>query len=58
MAVNWYTKSADNCSWHDLDPKLCDNCCCYAYCQKSGRFNRQITIYDIIKGGKTYGKQQ
>lgn len=31
---NWYTETADKCKLPELDPKFCDDCCCYAYCYR------------------------
>ena len=49
MKANWDIRTADNCKLYDLmGIEWCNDCRCYAYCEKEGRFMKQITIFDII----------
>lgn len=32
--MSWDTETADKCKLPELDPKLCDDCRCYAYCYR------------------------
>lgn len=53
MKANWDIRTADNCKLYDLmGINWCNNCRCYAYCEKEGRFMKQITIFDIIPDEK------
>lgn len=48
-ANNWDTRSADSCKLSELmGTDYCNDCRCYAYCEKEGKFMKQITIFDII----------
>lgn len=50
---NWDTRSADNCKLYDLmGIEWCNDCRCRSYCEKEGRFMKQITIFDIIPDEK------
>lgn len=49
MKANWDIRTADNCKLYDLmGIEWCNNCRCRSYCEKEGRFMKQITIFDII----------
>lgn len=53
MAVNWDTRSADTCTLPELmGADYCNNCRDYAYCNKKGRFMKQISIFDILERPK------
>lgn len=46
---NWDIRTADNCKLYDLmGIEWCNNCRCLSYCEKEGKFMKQMTIFDII----------
>ena len=52
MTDNWDTRSAMSCRIPELVPAWCDRCRDKLFCQKIGKFNKQISIEDYLKERK------
>jgi len=48
MAVNWDTRTADNCKLPDLIPEICENCRDIQYCKAKER-GKQMTFDDFLE---------